>query len=203
VTSSTTIDFSIEAKDGTWATLTTSFQLAIIGPASSSNSSSDSTDQLKAEEAHRAAVTAAKATIVGTVNALKAPTLADYRAAEYAVNTQATVDRINTQVLDLQGKTPAVPLTELQIAPIVKKESFVEYVSTEATQGSVQARQLVENAVVAADYKYKTSLLRVIKGTATTNLDSYAKIKALVDAEIARIQARKDRITALTKKVNG
>jgi hypothetical protein len=187
-----------------WGLDSRTYSLSIVDPnAPVISSGDDSAAREAAEAARRAAVITAKATIVGTVNALKAPTLSDYRAADYAVNTQTTVDRINTQVLELQAKAPAAPLTELQIAPIIKKESFVEYVSTEATQGYVQARQLVENAVVAADYKYKASLLRVIKGTATTNLDSYAKIKALVDAEIARIQARKDRITALTKKLNG
>jgi hypothetical protein len=206
--SSHVFTFSIEIEDGGtssgWDPYSTSFTLTIVDPNAPVSSSGDvGAARAAAEAAHRAAVITAKATIIGSVQAQKSPTLADYQAADYGINTQATVDRINSQILELQAKTPNVALTESQIIPVIQKESFVEFVSTESTQGRVTSRQLITNTLMTEDYKYKASVLRALKNTSVSDLDAYAKIKKAVDAEMARIQERKDRIAALNKKRNG
>lgn len=196
-----TITIRITVLETSGATVPT---CAALNPSSSQSSSSTDAAALAAAEAKRKAeIVAAKSSLLADIKAIKSPTLAQYRAADYGVTQQATVDRINTQVLELQAKTPTVALTEAQILPVIQKESFVEYVSTDVTQGRVTSRQLIDNSIITSDYRFRASVLRAIKNASVADLNTYAKIKAVADAEIASIQARKDRLEAIIKKISG
>ncbi len=145
-----------------------------------------------------AAIAKAKTTLHGTLQGDKPGTLEQYRAADYKVNNERVVAKVNAAALKL-------PLADREsaekIAAIVKVENFVDLVSTPATQKNVTPKSLIDLGLVAASNPNKTSVALALKNGDAASLNSLEKIQEAIKAELASIQARKDRLAAIKTKI--
>lgn len=147
-----------------------------------------------------AAIVKAKTTLHGTLQGDKPGTLDQYRAADYKVNNEKVVAKVNAEVLKL-------PLADREnvekIAAIIKVENFVDLVSTPATQKRVTSKALVELGLFAADNPNKTTIANALKKAEAASLSSIEKIQEAIKAELAAVKERKDRLAEIKAKIAG
>jgi hypothetical protein len=62
---------------------------------------------------------------------------------------------------------------------------------------SIYSHSLIEIGLISKESRYKETLTRVVKGLSFTERSSYTGIKDAIEAELAAIQARKDRLTKI------
>jgi len=66
---------------------------------------------------------------------------------------------------------------------------------------AVYSKSLIEVGLIPADSKNKAAITSAIKKLPVSDRSSYAAIKVVVDTEMAEIQARKDRLTAVLLRI--
>jgi hypothetical protein len=155
----------------------------------------------QAAAAKAAAVAKAQTTLVDTFKANKPATLSDMSSSDFAISQQATVDRINKTVLDLQAKNPGVALSIAAIKDVVAKESIVEKISTAVTQGNVQTAQLVKAGLIDSTNSVKSSVMNALKTMDPTSLNTLDKLKAAIAAQTKVAQDRYARTRAIVAKI--
>ena len=155
----------------------------------------------QAAAAKAAAVAKAQITLVDTFKANKPATLSDMSSSDFAISQQATVDRINKTVLDLQAKNPGIAVSIATIKDIVAKESIVEKISTAVTQGNVQTTQLVKAGLIDSTNSVKSSVMNALKTMDPTSLNTLDKLKAAIAAQTKVAQDRYARTRAIVAKI--
>ena len=60
---------------------------------------------------------------------------------------------------------------------------------------SIYSNSLIEIGLISTESKYKATLTRVVKELAHEERSTYAGIKEAIEAKMAEIQDRKDRLT--------
>jgi hypothetical protein len=134
----------------------------------------------------------------GTLQGDKPGTLDQYRAADYKVNNDKVVTKVNAAVLKL-------PLADREnvekIAAIIKVENFVDLVSTPATQKRVTSKALVELGLVAVDNPNKTTIANALKKADAASLNSIEKIQEAIKAELAAVKERKDLLAEIKARI--
>lgn len=161
--------------------------------------SGPTTEQIAAVQAAiAAAIVKAKTTLHGSLQGDKPGTLDQYRAADYKVNNDKVVEKVNAAVLKL-------PLADREnaekIAAIIKVENFVDLASTAATQKRVTSKALVELGLVAADNPNKTTIANALKKSDATSLNSIEKIQEVIKAELGAVKERKDLLAQIRAKI--
>ena len=169
-----------------------------VGSGSSSPTAPTAQQLAAIQAAIQAAIVKAKTTLHGTLQGDKPGTLDQYRAADYKVNNDKVVEKVNAAVLKL-------PLADREkaekIAAIIKVENFVDLVSTPATQKRVSSKALVELGLVAADNPNKTTIANALKKADAATLDSIEKIQEAIKAELAAVKERKDLLAQIKAKI--
>ena len=131
-------------------------------------------------------------------NPLFRPTVSTYARYGYFGVTERTLASVNAKVLML-------PVTKRKdgvgIQEIATVENFVDQISNPATQQSVSASRLVQMGLLAADSPYKSSVINALHNRDAFTLNSMEKIADAIRAELAVIQARKDRTAAIKAKI--
>jgi hypothetical protein len=155
----------------------------------------------QAAAAKAAAVAKAQTTLVDTFKANKPATLSDMSSSDFAISQQATVDRINKTVLELQAKNPGIAVSIATIKDIVAKESIVEKISTAVTQGNVQTTQLVKAGLIDSANSVKSSVMNALKTMDPTSLNTLDKLKAAIAAQTKVAQDRYARTRAIVAKI--
>lgn len=153
----------------------------------------------KAEAAHAAAVAVAKTTLVDTLRSGKPITANDLNSADFNIASAKAAARVATQLLAL----PEAQRTDLaKIQSIVRTENFIEKVSTPDTHSQVTSQELIQQNLLNADYKYKSTVVRALIAADPASLTSLDKMAAVVKAAQATVQARKDRLAATVARIN-
>ena len=173
-----------------------------VGSGSNSPSGQNAQQLAAAQAAIQAAIAAAiakaKTTLHGTLQGDKPGTLDQYRAADYKVNNDKVVTKVNAAVLKL-------PLADREnvekIAAIIKVENFVDLVSTPATQKRVTSKALVELGLVAVDNPNKTTIANALKKADAASLNSIEKIQEAIKAELAAVKERKDLLAEIKARI--
>lgn len=166
---------------------------------SSPSVSGPTAEQIAAVQAAiAAAIVKAKTTLHGALKGDKAGTLAQYRDADYSVNNEKVVEKVNAAVLKL-------PLADREnvekIKAVIKIENFVDLISTAATQPKVNSASVVAAGLLAKDNPYKTSVVRGLLSRDPATLNTIEKIQEAVAAELAVVKARVDRLAAIKAKI--
>ena len=125
------------------------------------------------------------------------------------------VDLQTFKVAGISGvneKNIAAVLTEIQALPqqmrgdlthtfkIARKHEVVAMIASDRVT-SVYSNSLIEIGLIHKDSKHKAALTEAIKNLPVDERTTYAAIKVALDAEMAEIQARKDRHTAVMKAI--
>ena len=178
--------------------------ISSAGVQNNNNQNSQTPEQIAAAAAAQAAallaaaIVKAKTTLHGTLQGDKPGTLDQYRAADYKVNNDKVVTKVNAAVLKL-------PLADREnvekIAAIIKVENFVDLVSTPATQKRVTSKALVELGLVAVDNPNKTTIANALKKADAASLNSIEKIQEAIKAELAAVKERKDLLAEIKARI--
>lgn len=175
--------------------VTNSFSPFTAAPAKLLAANNSSVDRAAAEAAAKrdAEVRAARAEIVDVFMSSKAATAESFAQAEIRGITKSNIDAVNAEIalLPVDSRTS---LTE--IVKIARKYEVVGEISTENVI-RVFPKTFVEVGLIPADSPNKCLLAMAVRKLAPSDRDSYAEIKAAIDAEMAVINARAIRLAAL------
>ena len=126
-----------------------------------------------------------------------APTLDQYAAADIHISSPAALARVNNDVAALPVAKRA-DITAIQ--SIVKTENFVDVISNATTQKTVTTVDLVNQGLIDPTNPNKASVVIGLTHLDPKTLNSVANIKAAIAAQLAIVQARKDRTAAILAK---
>ena len=77
---------------------------------------------------------------------------------------------------------------------MARKYEVVGIIASERVK-SIYSNSLIEIGLISTESKYKATLTRVVKELSHDERSTYAGIKEAIEAEMAEIQDRKDRLT--------
>lgn len=146
----------------------------------------------------QAAIAQAKVTLVELFKTDKPGTFQQYRSADYIVNNEKVVEKVNTAILKL---SIADRSDASKIAAIVNLENFIDLVSTPETQKYVTGQKLVELGLVEKTSKNKASIANKLKKADAASVNTIEKIQEAIAAELKLIAARADRTAAIKAKI--
>jgi hypothetical protein len=116
-----------------------------------------------------------------------------FAQAEIAGITKENIEVVRAEI----AAVPEASRTDLAlILKIARKYEVVGMVASDRVV-SVYSTSLIEIGLIPADSKHKAALTAAIKKLPASERSSYAAIKVALDAEMAEIQARKSRLTAV------
>lgn len=139
-----------------------------------------------------AEVKTARADISKTLEKADKLTADAFAKADIAGVTSENIAQVQAEILAL----PAELRTDInQVLKVARKYEVVGKIASEqATTLPISA--FVEVGLIPADSKYKVALIAAIRRASADTRDSFADIQAVIAAEAARIQDRKDRLAA-------
>ena len=140
---------------------------------------------------------AARVDITSSFKNSKDVTVEMFVKAEIAGITTANIVAVRGEILALPETSRADLVSILKVA---RKFEVVGIVASDRVT-SVYPNNLVEIGLISAGSKHKAALTEAIKNLPASERSSYAAIKEAIDAEMAEIQARKDRLTAILARI--
>jgi hypothetical protein len=194
LSSSTAYTFRVTASNRIGTSSSSSATVSITTPASDAELAAQAAAALAAEVLKREAE-------------MKAARL----EMENKFRRSENVDLQTFKVAEISGvneKNIAAVLTEIQALPqqmrgdlthtfkIARKYEVVAMIASDRVT-SVYSNSLIEIGLIHKDSKHKAALTEAIKNLPVDERTTYAAIKVALDAEMAEIQARKDRLTAI------
>ena len=117
-------------------------------------------------------------------------TLELFNRAEILGITPANIDVFHAEIFALSKESQ----TEItQVLKIARKYEVLGIIASDRVK-SIYSNSLVEIGFIPADSKHKATLTRVVKELSQAERFTYASINDAITAEMAAIQARKDRL---------
>jgi hypothetical protein len=135
----------------------------------------------------------AREDMVSKLKNAKDLTVDSFARAEIPGITSQNIVAVQAELLALPEKSRA-DIT--QVLKVARKYEVVGMVASDRVV-SVYSTSLIEIGLIPADSKHKAALTEAIKNLPVDARSSYAAIKVALDAEMAEIQARKSRLTAV------
>ena len=152
----------------------------------------------KAAEAKREAEKqAARNEITNAVKTSQDVKLEMFTKAEISGVTATNVAAVQTEISALPQSSRA---DLSQVLKIARKYEVVGIIASDRVT-SVYSNSLIEIGLIHKDSKHKAALTEAIKNLPVDERTTYAAIKVALDAEMAEIQARKDRLTAILARI--
>ena len=120
--------------------------------------------------------------------------------------TKAEISGITAEnIAEVQIEIAALPQTSRadlnQVLKIARKYEVVGKIASDQV-ATLLPVSLIEIGLIPEDNKYKASITSTIKKLPPSDRSSYASIKKAIDAKMAEIQSRKDRIAQVTARIN-
>lgn len=190
----TSVTYTITASNAS-GSASANYSLTVNAGAATSAAATEA--QAKAAAAVAAAkreaeVKTARADISKTLEKADNLTADSFAKAEIAGVTKENIAEVQAEILAL----PAELRTDInQVLKVARKFEVVGKIASEqATTLPISA--FVEVGLIPTDSKNKVALIAAIRRASADSRDSFADIKAVIAAEAARIQDRKDRLAA-------
>ena len=142
---------------------------------------------------------AARTEITSKLQSAKDLTVDEFAKAEIAGITASNIGAIQAELLAL----PEATRTDInQVLKVAHKYEVVGNIGSDRVS-YMQSNSYVEIGLIPSTSKNKVALVAAIRNLPANSRDTYSEIKAAIDAETARIQARKDRLAAaITRNTN-
>jgi hypothetical protein len=151
---------------------------------------SELADQRAAETKREAEKQAARGEITNSVKANKDVNLEMFTRAEIPGVTAANIAAVQAEIAALP-QTSRADLS--QVLKIARKYEVVGKIASDQFT-SIHSDSLIEIGLIPQDSKQKAAITAAIKKLPPSDRSSYASIKKAIDAEMAEIQNRKDRL---------
>jgi len=135
---------------------------------------------------------AARADITSKLKSGKALTVDAFVTAEIPGITVTNIAAVQAELLSL----PEASRADInQVLKVAHKYEVVGNIGSDQVN-SMHSNSFVEVGLISADSKNKVALVAAIRKLPAASRDTFAEIKAAIESEMARIQARKDRLAA-------
>jgi hypothetical protein len=142
---------------------------------------------------------AARADITNKLKSAKDLSVDSFAKAEIPGITATNIAAVQAELLALPEATRA---DINQVLKVAHKYEVVGNIGS-GQINYMQSNSFIEIGLIPADSKNKVALVAAVRLLPEGSRDTYAEIKTAIDAEIARIQARKDRlVAAITRNSN-
>jgi hypothetical protein len=166
----------------------------VITPATKEELAAQEAAAIRAANAKREAEKrSARSEISNKIKSSEKVTIELFQQAEIAGITEGNIDAVQAELTAL----PEESRTDItQVLKVARKYEVVGIVASERVK-TIYSNSLIEIGLIPKESKYKATLTRAVKGLSQDERSSYASIKEAIDAEMAEIQARKDRLTAV------
>ena len=139
----------------------------------------------------------ARAEILDKFKKSETVTIDTYARAEIAGITKDNIEVVQAEIAAL----PEASREDLTpILKIARKYEVVGMVASDRVD-AVYSNSLIEIGLIPADSKHKAALTEAIKNLPVDERSSYAAMKVALDAKMAEIQARKDRLVAILARI--
>jgi hypothetical protein len=152
----------------------------------------------EARLAKQAEIAQAKADIQTSVKAESSLTLEVIEKAEINGATSRNLPLINRELAELSAEKRG---DFVEILRIIRKYEVVDILAS-SDVNRIQSHLLVEIRLIPSDSKNKTSLVSALRKLSPAERSTYETLKAAINLELQRVQARKDRTAAIKKKIN-
>ena len=183
--------------------LTSSFSPFASAPSASvalvSSAAVDAAAKAAAEAAaakREAEKQSARAEITTKLQSAKDLTPESFAKAEIPGITATNIAAVQAELLAL----PETARTDInQVLKVAHKYELVGNIGSDQIR-FMQSNSFVEIGLIPADSKNKVALVAAIRKLPASSRDTYAEIKAAIDAETARIKSRTDRLAAIVAR---
>ena len=140
-----------------------------------------------------AAKQSARIEIVERFKNMQKATVELFDQAEILGITPGNIDQLHVEIFALPQRSRS-EIT--QVLKVARKYEVLGIIASERVR-TIYSNSLIEIGLISKESKYKETLTRVVKGLSFTERSSYAGIKDAIEAELAAIQARKDRLAKI------
>ena len=138
----------------------------------------------------------ARADITSKLQSAKELTVESFAKAEIPGITASNLEAVQAEILAL----PEESRTDLtQILKVARKFEVVGKIASTQVK-NLTATSFVEIGLIPASSKNKVALVAAIRKLPASARDTYAEIKAAIDAETAKIKSRNDRLAAIVAR---
>lgn len=191
LTSSTTYTFRVTATNSVGTSEASSASVSIATLPSQVEIESAALAAQKAAAAQREAdKKSARSEISNKIKNSEKVTIEIFQQAQIAGITEENIEAIQVEIATLPEESRA-DIT--QVLKVARKYEVVGMMATERIV-SIYSNSLIEIGLIPEESEHKAALTAAIKALPQSERSSYAAIKEALDAEMAEIQARKDRL---------
>jgi hypothetical protein len=165
--------------------------ISITTPATNEEIAAQAAAASRAAAAQREAEKrSARDEIVARFKILDKATLELFNRAEVFGITSANIDELHTEIFALPEASRA-DIT--QVLKVARKYEILGIIASERVK-NIYSNSLIEIGLLTKEGKNKATLTQMVKKLSHEERSSYAGIKEAIEAEMAVIQARKDRL---------
>ena len=201
------VDVTTRQTENQTCGLTTSFSPFATAALRINQSQADAAVRAISEEAAKAAAEAAAAKREAEKKAARAEITSNLKnSKDLSVETFATAEiaGINaTNIASVQAELLALPEESRadinQVLKVARKYEIVGSIGSDRIN-YLQSNTFVEIGLIPAASKNKVALVAAVKKLPESARDTYAEIKAAIDAETIRIKSRSDRLAAIISR---
>jgi hypothetical protein len=194
LTSSTAYTFRVTASNSVGTSTSSSASISITTPATNEELAAQKSAADRAAAAKREAdKKSARAEILSKFKSPEKVMIETFNQAEIAGITNENIDELHTEIFALPEES-RVDIT--RVLKVARKYEVVGIIASERVK-TIYSNSLIEIGLMPADSKHKAALTEAIKNLPVNERSSYAAIKAALNAEMAEIQGRKDRLAAI------
>jgi hypothetical protein len=191
LTSSTAYTFRVTASNSEGTSASSSASISITTPATDEELAAQKAAATRAAAAQREAEKrSARDEIVARFKILDKATLELFNRAEVFGITSANIDELHTEIFSLPEASRA-DIT--QILKVARKYEVLGIIASERVK-NIYSNSLIEIGLLPKEGKNKATLTQMVKKLSHEERSSYAGIKEAIEAEMAVMQARKDRL---------
>jgi len=191
LTPSTAYTFRVTASNSAGTSTSSDSSVSITTPSSDADNAAAALAAQRIAEAKREAEKqAARAEVTNSVKTYKDVNLEMFTRAEIPGVTAANIAAVQAEIAALP-QTSRADLS--QVLKIARKYEVVGKIASDQFT-SIHSDSLIEIGLIPQDSKQKAAITAAIKKLPLSDRSSYASIKKAIDAEMAEIQNRKDRL---------
>ena len=199
LTPSTAYTFRVTAANSAGTSSASGATASITTPPSESERTAAALAAEKAAAAKREAEKQeARAEIKNSLVTSKVISLEMFTKAEISGITAENIAEVQNEIAAL----PQISRADLnQVLKIARKYEVVGKIASNQV-ATVLPVTLIEIGLIPEDSKYKAAITSTIKRLPASDRSSYASIKKAIDAKMAEIQTRKDRLANVVARIN-
>ena len=199
LTPSTAYTFRVTASNSAGTSSASGATASITTPPSESERTAAAIAAEKAAAAKREAEKQeARAQIKNSLVTSKVISLEMFTKAEISGITAENIAEVQNEIAAL----PQISRADLnQVLKIARRYEVVGKIASNQV-ATVLPVTLIEIGLIPEDSKYKAAITSTIKRLPASDRSSYASIKKAIDAKMAEIQTRKDRLANVVARIN-